>query len=430
MMFRLYGAVLLSKGRRPPERLYPGDSDHLRASVLGSALQRARMNPPQLESGRLCAWIGASPTTVELANTESRPKAARHCYVRRSGSGGENRRAQQRRLVVTAAIAVSVDEIFETGRRLASVTGRLCPPFEFRFATRRVSSSVPPHRPSRPGRRRGAPFPRFVPPQLSQLVERPPSGPQWLHEIKLDGYRMAARIDNGHAQLLTRTRLDWTGKYPGIIAALANLNVKTAYLDGELCGVDGAGLPSFAQTQAATDGERGVHLVYYAFDIVHIAGWDVSKLPLIERKALLEPLVASKPGLQFNGHETGDGELILKHAGKLRFEGVVSKTIDAPYAPRNRGLWRKAKWLNRQEFVIVGWSDPEGTRPHLGALLLGYYTDDGKLIYAGRVGTGMSLRGHKRQAVLRRRNCQAGAPVRRTRRCALASSTQRVTCFL
>jgi ATP-dependent DNA ligase len=79
----------------------------------------------------------------------------------------------------------------------------------------------------------------------------------------------------------------------------------------------------------------------------------------------------------------------LRHAGKLGFEGVVSKTIDAPYAPGNRGLWRKAKWLNRQEFVVVGWSDPEGTRPHLGALLLGYYTADGKVIYAGRVGTGM-----------------------------------------
>ena len=116
---------------------------------------------------------------------------------------------------------------------------------------------------------------------------------------------------------------------------------------------------------------------------------DVSDLQLIERKALLEPLLANKPGLQFNAHETGDGELILKHAGKLGFEGVVSKTIDAPYVSGNRGLWRKAKWLNRREFVIVGWSDPEGTRPHLGALLLGYYTDDGKLIYAGRVGTGM-----------------------------------------
>jgi DNA ligase D-like protein (predicted ligase) len=247
---------------------------------------------------------------------------------------------------------------------------------------------------------RDAPLPLFVPPQLSQLVEKPPSGLQWVHEIKLDGFRMAARIDNGRVQLLTRTGLDWTGKYPGAAAALANLNVKSAYLDGELCGVDESGLPSFAQTQAATDGERGVHLVYYAFDLLHIGGWDVSGLSLVERKALLEPLVSNKPGLQFNGHDAGDGELILKYAGKLGFEGVVSKTIDAPYAPGNRGLWRKTKSLNRQEFVIVGWSDPEGSRPHLGALLLGYYTDDGKLIYAGRVGTGMPV---KVLADLRRR---------------------------
>jgi ATP-dependent DNA ligase len=138
----------------------------------------------------------------------------------------------------------------------------------------------------------------------------------------------------------------------------------------------------------------------YVFDLLHLDGRDVSSLSLIERKAVLEPLVAGKPGVQFNGHETGDGELILKHAGKLGFEGVVSKTVDAPYAPGNRGLWRKAKSLNRQEFVIVGWSDPEGSRPHLGALLLGYYTDDGKLIYAGRVGTGMA---DKVLADLRRR---------------------------
>jgi DNA ligase D-like protein (predicted ligase) len=200
---------------------------------------------------------------------------------------------------------------------------------------------------------------------------------------------MAARIDNGRVQLLTRTGLDWTAKYPSAIAALANIKTKSAYLDGELCGVDDAGLPSFAQTQAASDGERGVHVVFYAFDLLHIGGWGISGLSLVERKKLLEPLVANKPGLQFNGHDAGDGELILKHAGRLGFEGIVSKTIDAPYAPGNRGLWRKAKALNRQEFVIVGWSDPEGSRPHLGALLLGYYAYDGKLTYAGRVGTGM-----------------------------------------
>jgi bifunctional non-homologous end joining protein LigD len=165
--------------------------------------------------------------------------------------------------------------------------------------------------------RRGVPLPGFIPPQLSQPVEKPPSGPQWLHEIKLDGFRMAARIDNGRVQLLTRTGLDWTDKYPGTIAALAGVKAKTAYIDGELCGVDDAGLPSFAQTQAATDGERGARLVYYSFDLLHLDGWDVSNLPLIERKTLLEPLLASKPGLQFNGHEAGDSKIILKHAGKL-----------------------------------------------------------------------------------------------------------------
>ena len=196
---------------------------------------------------------------------------------------------------------------------------------------------------------------------------------------------MAARIDNGRVQLLTRTGLDWTARYPSAVAALECVRAKTAYFDGELCGVDELGLPSFAQTQAANDGESGTRLVYYAFDLLHLDGRDVSGLTLIERKAWLAALVADKLGLQFNDHETGDGELILKHAGKLGFEGVVSKTIDAPYAPGNRGLWRKAKALNRQEFVIVGWSDPEGSRSYLGALLLGYYTDDGKLIYAGRV---------------------------------------------
>jgi len=209
-----------------------------------------------------------------------------------------------------------------------------------------------------------------------------------LHEIKLDGFRMAARIDRGRVQLLTQTGLDWSSKYPNVIAALGKVRAKNAYLDGELCGIGEDGLPSFSQTQAASDG-GGVQLVYYAFDLLHLDGRDVSAMPLIERKALLQPLVADISGVQFNDHETGDGELIRRHAGELGFEGVVSKTMDAPFAPGNRGLWRKAKCLNRQEFVVVGWTDPEGSRPHLGALLLGYYTDHGRLVYAGRVGSGM-----------------------------------------
>jgi ATP-dependent DNA ligase len=163
-----------------------------------------------------------------------------------------------------------------------------------------------------------SPLLRWIPPQLCLPVDKAPSGPQWLHEIKLDGFRMATRLDNGRAQLLTRTGLDWTDKYPSVIAALANVKAKTAYLDGELCGVDDAGLPSFAHTQAATDGERSVRLFYYAFDLLHLDGRDVSGLPLVERKALLEPLIANKPGLQFNGHETGDGEVILEARRQAR----------------------------------------------------------------------------------------------------------------
>jgi DNA ligase D-like protein (predicted ligase) len=255
---------------------------------------------------------------------------------------------------------------------------------------------------SQPGGRQDAlsPLPRWIAPQLCQPVENAPSGPQWLHEIKLDGFRMSARIERGRVQLLTRTGLDWSDKYLNVIAALAKVRVKTAYLDGELCGVGDDGLPSFSQTQAASDGSHGVRLVYYVFDLLHLDGRDTASLPLIERKALLNPLIAGVPGLQFNDHETGDGELIRRHACDLGFEGVVSKTVDAPYAPGNRGLWRKSKCLNRQEFVVVGWTDPEGSRPSLGALLLGYYTDDGKLVYAGRVGTGMP---NKVLADLRRR---------------------------
>ena len=233
------------------------------------------------------------------------------------------------------------------------------------------------------------PLARWIAPQLCKLVEKAPSGPQWLHEIKLDGFRMSARIERGHIQLLTRTGLDWSDKYPSVVATLAKVKAKTAYLDGELCGIGNDGLPSFSLTQAATDGSRRVRLVYYVFDLLHLDGRDTGGLPLIERKALLKPLIANIPGLQFNDHEIGDGELIRNHACKLGFEGVVSKTSSAPYAPGNRGLWRKSKCLNRQEFVVVGWTEPEGSRPHLGALLLGYYSDDGKLIYAGRVGTGM-----------------------------------------
>ena len=235
------------------------------------------------------------------------------------------------------------------------------------------------------------PLPRWVEPQLSKLVEKAPSGPQWVHEIKFDGYRMAARVDKGNVQLLTRSGLDWTAKYPATAAAFAKLPVGTAYIDGELCGVREDGVTSFDLMQQASDAGYG-GLVHFAFDVLHLDGEDLAGLPLLERKARLAALLKDPPpGIVCSEHEGGDGEAFRRAACKHGLEGVVSKRTDRPFLPGDRGAWVKSKCLNRAEFVVVGWSDPEGSRHLLGSLLLGYYDAGGRLIYAGRVGTGMSV---------------------------------------
>jgi len=232
----------------------------------------------------------------------------------------------------------------------------------------------------------------FIEPCLPSPTREPPNGPDWIHEIKFDGYRMAARIDRGRVQLLTRSGLDWTAKYPATAAALAKLPVKTAYIDGELCGVREDGVTSFELMQHASDGGHG-GLVYFAFDLIELDGQDIARLPMLERKNRLAMLLNKPPtGIMYSEHEGGDGEAFRRAACKHGLEGVVSKRTDRPYLPGDRGVWVKSKCLNRAEFVVVGWSDPEGSRHRVGALLLGYYDQDDRLIYAGRVGTGMSVK--------------------------------------
>jgi ATP-dependent DNA ligase len=192
-------------------------------------------------------------------------------------------------------------------------------------------------------------------------------------------------------RLLTRTGLDWTAKYPTIAAAVAALPARQAYLDGELCGVRPDGTTSFSLIQNASDTGNGGALVFFLFDLLHLDGEAIGPLPLAERKEGLRLLLsdAGSP-LHFSDHQIGRGQAFYDYACALKVEGIVSKRVDAPYAPGNRSLWLKIKCLNREEFVVVGWSDPEGSRPWLGALLLGYYDPDGRLIYAGRAGTGIN----------------------------------------
>jgi DNA ligase D-like protein (predicted ligase) len=242
------------------------------------------------------------------------------------------------------------------------------------------------------GRPRAEPadLPQWIKPQLTELVDAAPEGPPWLHEIKFDGYRMHARLDRGAVRLMTRTGLDWTHKYPAIAAAVASLGARQAYLDGELCGLRTDGITSFSMIQTATDSGNAGALVYFLFDLLYVDGEDLCARPLIERKARLATLLSNATSpLHYCDHQGGRGRAFHEKACAMGLEGIVSKRADAPYVPGNRGLWVKVKCLHREEFVVVGWTDPEGSRPWLGALLLAYYDPDGRLVYAGRAGTGI-----------------------------------------
>jgi DNA ligase D-like protein (predicted ligase) len=233
-------------------------------------------------------------------------------------------------------------------------------------------------------------LPSWIKPQLTKLVDAPPEGPEWLHEIKFDGYRMHARLDRGVVRLLTRTGLDWTHKYPVIASAVSSLPARQAYLDGELCGVRPDGTTSFSLIQNASDTGHSEALVIFLFDLLHLDGEAIGPKPVKERKEQLRALLAQTSApLQFSDHQIGRGRAFYEQVCASKLEGIISKRAEAPYTPGNRGLWVKVKCLNREEFVVVGWTDPEGVRPWLGALLLAYYDPEGRLIYAGRAGTGI-----------------------------------------
>ena len=191
-------------------------------------------------------------------------------------------------------------------------------------------------------------LPDFVPPQLTALTETAPEGDEWAHELKWDGYRMHARIEGRNTRLLTRTGLDWTEKYPAIVKALRALPVSQAYLDGELCALSEQGLTSFSAMQAATDARSTEGLVLVLFDLLFLDGEDLTGEPLRVKERLEALLASPPPGLQYSEHHLVSGETFYRNACKLGIEGIVSKRLDCPYKPGDRGFWRKVKCLLRQ----------------------------------------------------------------------------------
>jgi bifunctional non-homologous end joining protein LigD len=234
------------------------------------------------------------------------------------------------------------------------------------------------------------PHPDYVP-QLATLVADPPPGDEWFHEIKYDGYRIGARVKRGRVVLYTRNGNDWTNAFPVIAAAVHKLQLDDALIDGEAAMVLPDGRTSFqAMQNAAAPGARA-QLVYFVFDLLRLDGKDLEPLPLEERKARLRKLVGGrKTGhIRYSEHVRGNGDAFFKQACRLGLEGIVSKRRDQPYRAGRHGGWLKSKCVQRQEFVVGGFTDPEGMRAGLGALLIGYYDRD-RLVFSGKVGTGFT----------------------------------------
>jgi bifunctional non-homologous end joining protein LigD len=237
-----------------------------------------------------------------------------------------------------------------------------------------------------------AALPKFVAPMLPTLVDAPPSGAGWVHEIKFDGYRIEAVLDSGKVILRTRKGLDWTDRFPSVARAVAELPAKKCLIDGEVLVEDENGISDFSALQNALKEGKTQGLIYHVFDILHLDGFDLTKVPLIERKDLLGSLLKAGDAdrtLRFSEHFGENGDLMLQHICRLGAEGIVSKRRDSPYRPGRTTDWTKSKCANRQEFVVVGYVPSTTARRAIGSLVLGYY-DKGKLVHAGRVGTGFS----------------------------------------
>ncbi|MBF8702297.1 DNA ligase D [Pseudomonas putida] len=239
---------------------------------------------------------------------------------------------------------------------------------------------------------RKLPLPAQLQPQLATLVDSPPSG-DWRYEVKFDGYRILARIDGDDVRLFTRNGHDWSGKMPRQVAALRALGIDSGWLDGEVVVAGEDGAADFQALQNAFDTEHDEHITYYLFDLPFLGGQDLRQLPLQDRRTTLQRLLEHNESdvLKYSADFDQPVESLLDSACRLQLEGLIGKRVDSPYSGRRSPDWIKLKCKQRQEFVIVGYTDPKGSRSGFGALLLALHDhDSGELRYAGKVGTGFS----------------------------------------
>ena len=223
----------------------------------------------------------------------------------------------------------------------------------------------------------------------AKLVDFMPSGGDWIYEIKFDGYRALALRGGSETRILSRNQKDLGSKFPEVKDSIAALDVQDAIIDGEIVALDEKGRSSFQLLQGFDTGQEKPPIVYYAFDLLQLNGKNLQNLPIEERKAKLEELLKKPPGvIRYSVSFTKDIPELLDRTRKLGLEGLIGKRSGSRYEPGKRtGAWIKLKLHQEQEFVIGGYTEPEGSRKYFGALLVGFY-EGKKLKFAGRVGTG------------------------------------------
>src|SRR5260221_473884 len=227
-------------------------------------------------------------------------------------------------------------------------------------------------------------------PQLALLVKEAPKGDAWLHEAKYDGYRIGARVVDNSVALISRREQDWTAAFPYVARAVSELGLGTALLDGEVAVVEPSGKTNFQMLQNAFQNGVATNVVYFVFDLLWLNGEDLSKLPLEQRKARLEKLIAPKtsPIIHYASHVVADGKAVHQRAGAMGLEGTVSKRRSASYRWGKRDpSWQKVKCVLRQEFVIGGFTEPGGSREGIGAVLIGSSNAARGRGFLGRAGT-------------------------------------------
>jgi bifunctional non-homologous end joining protein LigD len=232
----------------------------------------------------------------------------------------------------------------------------------------------------------------FIEFQMPELVGKPPAGSEWIHEIKYDGYRTEIVIQGGKARAYTRRGYDWTQRYPSIVKAAEKLAAKSAIIDGEAVVLGETGRPDFQALEREL-GKRSNRIIYYAFDLLHLNGRDLRSQPLVKRKAALQELLeGAQPSLVYSDHLTTNGQEVFEHACRLGLEGIVSKRADAPYRSGRQDSWRKLKCARSDTFPIIAFVEKLGANPRRIASLYIGRQQNGRLIYAGKVGTGYTLR--------------------------------------